>query len=79
LIPIIPGLAISFGYMVSGSMFIEWLFSYPGIGYFFGYSIGNRDFTLLQGILFLSTVTIVMINYLSDFIYALIDPRVKLN
>ncbi len=79
LIPIIPGLAISFGYMISGSMFIEWLFSYPGIGYFFGYSIGNRDFTLLQGILFLSTVTIVMINYLSDFIYALIDPRVKLN
>jgi peptide/nickel transport system permease protein len=78
-IPILPGLAISFGYMISGSMFIEWMFSYPGIGYFFGYSIGTRDYTLLQGILFLSTVTIVMINYLSDYIYALIDPRVKLN
>lgn len=78
-IPILPGLAISFAYMISGSMFIEWMFSYPGIGYFFGYSIGNRDYTLLQGILFLSTVTIVMINYLADFIYALIDPRVKLN
>lgn len=78
-IPILPGLAISFAYMISGSMFIEWMFSYPGLGYFFGYSIGTRDYTLLQGILFLSTVTVVMINYLSDFIYALIDPRVKLN
>ncbi len=78
-IPILPGLAISFGYMISGSMFIEWMFSYPGIGYFFGYSIGTRDYTLLQGILLLSTVTIVMINYLSDYIYILIDPRVKLS
>lgn len=78
-IPIIPGVAITFGHMISGSMFIEWLFSYPGIGYFFGYSIGMRDYTLLQGILFLSTVTIVLVNYLSDIIYALIDPRVKLS
>lgn len=78
-IPILPGLAISFAHMISGSMFIEWMFSYPGLGYFFGYSIGNRDYTLLQGILFLSTVTIVMVNYLADFIYALIDPRVKLD
>lgn len=78
-IPLLPGLAISFAQMISGSMFIEWMFSYPGIGYFFGYAIGTRDYTLLQGILFISTVTIVIVNYLADYISAWIDPRVKLN
>ena len=48
--PPVNSLAIAFASMISGSIFVEWMFAYPGIGYFFGYAIGNRDFTLLQGI-----------------------------
>ncbi|MDP7422506.1 MAG: ABC transporter permease [bacterium] len=75
--PLVPGLAVSFATMLSSSLFIENLFSYPGIGYFFGYSIGNRDFTLLQGILLISIVVVVLSNHIADWIHALIDPRVE--
>ncbi len=75
--PLVPGLAISFATMLSSSLFIESLFSYPGIGYFFGFSIANRDFTLLQGILLISIVVVVLSNHVADWIHGLIDPRVR--
>jgi peptide/nickel transport system permease protein len=75
-VPLITGLAVSFGTMISGAMFIENIFSYPGIGYFFGLSIGARDFTLMQGLLLLTTITIVVANLVADLIHCLLDPRV---
>lgn len=77
IMPPVNALAIAFASMISGSIFVEWMFAYPGIGYFFGYAIGNRDFTLLQGILLVSTLTMVVANSLADAIYAWIDPRVR--
>jgi peptide/nickel transport system permease protein len=77
IMPMVPGLAISFAAMLSSSLFIESLFSYPGIGYFFGFAIGNRDFTLLQGILLVSIVVIVISNHAADWLHGLIDPRVR--
>lgn len=78
IMPLVPGLAISFATMLSSSLFIENIFSYPGIGYFFGFSIANRDFTLLQGILLVSIIIIVLSNYAADKIHSWLDPRVKL-
>ncbi|MGV3523231.1 MAG: ABC transporter permease [Candidatus Sericytochromatia bacterium] len=77
IMPPITQLAIAFASMISGSIFVEWMFAYPGIGYFFGYALGNRDFTLLQGILLVSTITMVVANLLADVVYSWIDPRVK--
>lgn len=77
--PLIPGLAISFSLMVSSSLFVESIFGYPGIGYFFGTAISNRDFTLLQGILLISIIMIVLSNHVADIIHAWIDPRVRRN
>ncbi|MCK5072341.1 MAG: ABC transporter permease [Bacteriovoracaceae bacterium] len=77
-IPLVPGLAISFAMMLSSSLFIENIFSYPGIGYFFGFSIGNRDFTLLQGILLISIVMIVISNHVADKVHEWLDPRIDL-
>lgn len=77
IMPPVTSLAIAFASMLSGSIFVEWMFAYPGIGYFFGYAIGNRDFTLLQGILLVSTITMVLANLMADVIYRWIDPRVK--
>jgi peptide/nickel transport system permease protein len=77
IMPPVTSLAIAFASMLSGSIFVEWMFAYPGIGYFFGYAIGNRDFTLLQGILLVSTLTMVAANLSVDLIYRFIDPRVK--
>jgi peptide/nickel transport system permease protein len=78
IMPLIPGLAVSFGSMLSGAMFIEHIFCYPGVGHFFGVSIGNRDFILMQGLLLLTTMSIVIANFMADVFYSLIDPRVKL-
>ena len=75
--PLVPGLAITFSLMVSSSLFVENIFSYPGIGFFFGFAINNRDFILLQGILLISIVLIVVSNHIADFIHALLDPRIK--
>lgn len=77
IMPPVTQLAIAFASMISGSIFVEWMFAYPGIGYFFGYALGNRDFTLLQGILLVSTLTMVVANLLADAVYSWIDPRVK--
>ncbi|MFC1745478.1 ABC transporter permease [Candidatus Riflebacteria bacterium] len=76
--PLVTSLAISFGTMLSGAMFIEAIFSYPGVGYFFGVSIQARDFILMQGLLLLTTLAIVLANFFADLFYAWIDPRVKL-
>jgi peptide/nickel transport system permease protein len=78
IMPPVNSLAIAFASMISGSIFVEWMFAYPGIGYFFGYSIGNRDFTLLQGILLVSTIVMVLANALADLLAAWIDPRIRL-
>lgn len=77
IMPPVNAVAIAFASMLSGSIFVEWMFAYPGIGYFFGYAIGNRDFTLLQGILLVSTLTMVVANSLADALNAWIDPRVR--
>ena len=79
IMPLVPSLAVSFGAMLSGAMFIENIFSYPGVGYFFGISIATRDFILMQGLLLLTTIAIVIANLLADIFYAWIDPRVKLS
>ena len=77
IMPLVPALAISFSSMLSSSLFIESLFSYPGIGFFFGFAIGNRDFTLLQGILLISIIVIVLSNHAADWLHGLIDPRIS--
>lgn len=78
IVPLIPGLAITFAAMFSSSMFVEYIFNYPGIGYFFSFSIANRDFTLLQGILLISIIVIVFSNLVADNLHAWLDPRVEL-
>ncbi|MEZ0373845.1 MAG: ABC transporter permease [Candidatus Sericytochromatia bacterium] len=77
IMPPVNSLAIAFASMISGSIFVEWMFAYPGIGYFFGYAIGNRDFTLLQGILLIATITMVLANAAADALAAWIDPRIR--
>ncbi len=78
IIPLIPGFIVALGGMLGGSMFIESIFGYPGLGFFFARALGTRDFVLIQGLLLLTTVAIIILNILADLIYAFIDPRIKL-
>lgn len=76
ILPQVTALALSLGGIVGGSVLVEYLFSYPGMGYLLYQGIVNNDFTVIQGIVFiliLSTTTAVLII---DLIYPMIDPRI---
>jgi len=77
LIPLVSMIGVSFGYMLSGSIYIETVFSWPGIGQLIEQAVGWRDFPLVQSIaVFMSTVVIAL-NLLTDMSYVIIDPRIR--
>ncbi|MBV8661954.1 MAG: ABC transporter permease subunit, partial [Hyphomicrobiales bacterium] len=53
------------------------VFAWPGIGSLFISSIGNRDYPVLQGVFLLTAVSVVVINIVTDLLYAALDPRVR--
>lgn len=77
LLPQITALAMNFGALFAGSVLIENLFVYPGMGYFFNAAITSRDYPLMQGIFIVITVAVVLANQLAEITYSVIDPRIR--
>jgi ABC-type dipeptide/oligopeptide/nickel transport system permease component len=77
LIPILTILGLQFGTLLAGTIVTETIFSWPGIGRLAVQAIGARDYPLLQGCILLIAVSYVAINLLTDMVYALVDPRVR--
>ncbi len=75
IIPLISSLATSLGALLGGSMLIETLFGFPGLGYFLAQSIGTRDYPLMQGLFLLSTLAIVAGNLAAEILSHRLDPR----
>ena len=78
MLPLITGLAIAFGGMMGGSVLIETIFNYPGIGWFFNEAVTRRDYGLMQGLFFLTAVSIIFANLIADLLYTRLDPRIRL-
>ena len=76
-IPLISVLGIQYGYLLSGSIYIETIFSWPGIGRLIADSIGVRDFPLVQAIAVFTSVVVIALYLLTDIAYAMIDPRIR--
>ena len=76
-IPLISIIGVQFGYLLSGSIYIETIFSWPGLGNLLAEAIGNRDFALVQAIAFFTGVVVVTLNLLTDIAYGLADPRIR--
>ncbi|MBP1156463.1 MULTISPECIES: ABC transporter permease [unclassified Paenibacillus] len=72
-------LAFEIGYLLGGSTVIETVFAWPGVSYLLLQSIYQRDFPVVQGVVLLLALTVVIVNYVVDIIYHLLDPRIKLN
>jgi ABC-type dipeptide/oligopeptide/nickel transport system permease component len=76
LLPIITLIAISLGFIIGGVFTIEYVFSYPGIGFAVVEAIDQRDYALLQGAFLLLTLAVIIFNLLADLLYFKLDPRV---
>ncbi len=77
LIPTVTLLGLSLPGLVGGAFFVEYVFSYPGMGYLGINSIFARDYPTVMGITMLSAVLVVLGNLLADVFYALVDPRIR--
>ncbi len=78
LIPILTILGLQFGTLLAGAIVTETIFSWPGVGRLAVQAIGARDYPLLQGCILVIAVSYVLVNLLTDFVYALVDPRVRI-
>jgi len=77
LIPILTILGLQFGTLLAGTIVTETIFSWPGIGHLTVQAINARDYPLLQGCILLIAVSYVVVNMLTDLVYAVVDPRVR--
>jgi peptide/nickel transport system permease protein len=78
LVPIVTVIGANFSSLIGGAVFLETVFSWPGLGTLFVDGIESRDYPLIMGITLFMAVAILLINLLTDVIYAWIDPRISL-
>ncbi|HST80193.1 MAG TPA: ABC transporter permease [Kineosporiaceae bacterium] len=77
ILPSVAGFAIALGFVVSGSVVTEQVFSYPGIGSKLLGAVTNNDYALMQGIFMYITVAVLAANLVVDLLYGVIDPRTR--
>ncbi|MFF2488315.1 ABC transporter permease [Microbacterium sp. NPDC058062] len=78
-IPSIAGFGISLGFVVAGSIVMEQVFTYPGIGKLMIQSVQNSDYALMQGVFLVITIAVLAANFIMDIVYGFIDPRARHN
>lgn len=78
-LPLFTLLAINIGFVLGGAVIVEELFVYKGLGSFLFWSISQRDYTSMQGVLLMITMAVVFSNMLADLLYGRLDPRVRVS
>jgi peptide/nickel transport system permease protein len=76
-LPSIASFALSLGFVVSGALLVEVVFSYPGIGYVLLQAVSNEDYPLMQGVFLIITLAVLVANIVADGVYVLLDPRTR--
>lgn len=77
MLPVVTTIGILFGSKLGATVVIESIFAIPGMGQLAVNSILQRDFTMLQGVVLVMIVMVILINLITDIIYALLDPRIE--
>lgn len=77
LLPVVTVVAVEFGWLLSGTVVVESVFAIPGMGRLMIYSIENRDYPTLQGVVLYASLTYLCMNLAADLIYSLLDPRIR--
>jgi len=78
MIPVVTVAGLQMGYLLGGAVVTETVFAWPGIGRLIVQSISARDFPVVQASVLLLALTFVIINLVTDLLYRLLDPRIKL-
>jgi peptide/nickel transport system permease protein len=77
LLPNVSGFALSLGFIVGGTLLVEIVFSYPGVGFQLFRAVGSHDYPLMQGIFLIITISVLVANLLADIAYLMLDPRTR--
>ena len=77
MLPVVTVVAMNVGWVLSGSIMIEMIFTYQGLGYLTYYAVINQDYPLLQATFMLEAVAVVIANFIADMMLLRLDPRVK--
>lgn len=77
ILPLATSLGLSIGFMFGGSVFIESLFNYPGIGYYLITAVNGRDYPLMMGAFILTATSVVLANLFTDLVNRRLDPRLR--
>jgi peptide/nickel transport system permease protein len=77
ILPSVSGFALAIGFIVSGALLTEIVFSYPGLGLLLVNAVGDNDYALLQGIFLIITFAVLVANLIADFVYVFLDPRTR--
>nr|WP_226012235.1 ABC transporter permease [Halomicrobium salinisoli] len=77
ILPMYTGLLLQIGFRLGGTVVLEEIFSYPGLGYYLIAAVNANDYPLMMGCFLVITVTLVIAVYVADMTYGLIDPRIS--
>lgn len=77
ILPLFTSLVIQIGFVMGGSLLMEPIFQYKGIGQQLFQAIQKRDYPVLQGIFLVITISVVVANLLADLLYSRVDPRIR--
>ena len=77
ILPSVSGFSLAIGFVVSGALLTEIVFSYPGLGWILLQAVGGRDYPLLQGIFLIITFAVLLANLVADSVYVFLDPRTR--
>ncbi|MEV8513373.1 ABC transporter permease [Dactylosporangium sp. NPDC051484] len=78
ILPALTLMGLQLGTLVGGAVLTETVFAYPGIGRLIFEAVGQRDYPVLQGAFIMLAITVVVANALTDLLYAVLNPRIRL-
>jgi ABC-type dipeptide/oligopeptide/nickel transport system permease component len=77
LLPIVTVIGLQFGQLLGGAILTETIYSWPGVGRLLTDSISSRDYATVQGVVFIFAVSLIVVNLITDLVYAYVDPRIR--
>jgi peptide/nickel transport system permease protein len=77
-LPLVTLVGLQMGFILAGSYVVEAIFNWPGIGRLTLNAVASRDFPMIQGAVLVAAVAFVVVNFLVDLLYSVLDPRIRL-